>query len=151
MRLYLMRHAEAADFAADGGDEQRALTAHGESQARAIAAALVAAGERPELILASPLLRTRQTGALVAELVGGRVETWDQLLPGAVPDATLAALPGRAGAAASVMLVGHQPDMGALLARAIGHRAVWPFKKGAVALVEDGMLVWWLTPKLAGA
>ncbi len=150
MRIYLMRHAEAADATASGHDEPRPLTARGERQAREIGAALAAAGDRPELILASPLVRTRQTGQLVAGLVGARLETWDLLSPGADPERVLAALHDRAGAADTVMLVGHQPDMGALLAHAIGHPHAWPFKKGAVAKVEGGTLAWWRTPKLAG-
>ena len=58
MRLYLVRHAEAAP---GEPDELRALTPHGREQARELGALLAADSVRPQIVLTSPLLRARET------------------------------------------------------------------------------------------
>ena len=51
-------------------DELRELTAEGVEQARALGARLAALPEPPRLVLTSPLLRARQTGAEIATETG---------------------------------------------------------------------------------
>ncbi|HBT97159.1 MAG TPA: hypothetical protein DEB25_05805 [Desulfobulbaceae bacterium] len=63
--LYLLRHGQAPWT--QGNDFNRALDATGERQAAAIGLRLARAAARPEMIVASPAERTRQTACIVAE------------------------------------------------------------------------------------
>ena len=101
MRVYLVRHAEAAP---GKPDELRRLTPSGQEQARALGEQLRAEGVTPDTILSSPLLRARET----ADALGfGRSEPDDRLAPGATADDVRAAVAGRGE---TVVVVGHQPD-----------------------------------------
>lgn len=73
MRLYFMRHAESEANALDvlGGRLDYALTAKGTSDAQAVAAGFLAA-HRIDAIIASPLLRARQTAEPFARATGLR-------------------------------------------------------------------------------
>ena len=102
MRLFLVRHAHS-----DPGDpdELRPLSARGRKEARALGKQLAAA--EPELVLASPLLRARETAAAVAKAAGAELRVDDRLAPGASAEDVLAAV---ADTTATVVAVGHQPD-----------------------------------------
>ena len=104
MRLFLVRHAHA-----DAGepDDLRPLSARGREQARELGERLAAA--RPDLVLASPLLRARETAAAIGKAVGAEVRVDERLAPGAAAEDLLAAL-GDAGTGGAVVTVGHQPD-----------------------------------------
>jgi phosphohistidine phosphatase SixA len=97
-----VRHAEAAP---GEPDELRPLTDAGRAAARALAARL--AQEDVELVLASPLLRARETAREIARTAQAPLEVDDRLAPGATPDGIRAAVDGRG---ATVVAVGHQPD-----------------------------------------
>jgi phosphohistidine phosphatase len=114
MRLYLVRHAEAAP---GEPDELRSLTPEGRRQAKLVAERLAAAGTRPAAVLSSPLLRARETAELLAEPFGLEAEPDDRLVPGATADAVRAAVAGRGEA---VVVVGHQPDCGRIAAELTG-------------------------------
>lgn len=72
-RYVVMRHAEAksnaGQFVSAEPDEENTLTEKGEEQARRAGARLAAAGTF-DLIVASPLARTKQTAEIVAAAVG---------------------------------------------------------------------------------
>ena len=102
MRLFVVRHAEAAP---GEPDELRPLTDAGRAAARALAARL--AEEDVELVLASPLLRARETAGEIARTAHAPLEVDDRLAPGATPDGIRAAVDGRGK---TVVAVGHQPD-----------------------------------------
>ena len=104
MRLFVVRHAEAAP---GEPDELRPLTDGGRAAARALAARL--AREDVELVLASPLLRARETAGEIARTARAPLEVDDRLAPGATPDGIRAAVDGRGE---TVVVVGHQPDCG---------------------------------------
>jgi phosphohistidine phosphatase len=128
MALILWRHAEAEDGAPD---EARALTVKGIKQAQRMAAWLKRRVRGPVTIMASPALRARQT----AQAYGDDVETRDDLGMGASAARILKAAqwPDADG---TVIVVGHQPALGAAAALAVtGKAAPWPIRKGAV---------WWL-------
>ena len=65
MRLFLVRHAEAAP---GEPDELRPLTDAGRTVARALGERLRT--ERPEAVLSSPLLRARETAEAIARAAG---------------------------------------------------------------------------------
>ena len=108
MHVYVVRHAEAAP---GEPDELRRLTPNGRGQARKLRAEL---GTSFDAVLSSPLLRARET----AELVSGRVpEPDERLAPGATADDLRAAVAGRGE---RVLVVGHEPDCGRVVAALTG-------------------------------
>jgi phosphohistidine phosphatase len=102
VRLYLIRHAEAER---GEPDELRRLTHEGREAARRLGEEL--SGEGIGLVLASPLLRARETAELIAKAFGASVEVDERLAPGAALTEVRAAVAGRGDA---VAVVGHQPD-----------------------------------------
>jgi phosphohistidine phosphatase len=128
MDLILWRHAEAEPGEPDLG---RRLTEKGARQAARMAAWL-----RPHLpeasrVIASPADRAQETAAAL----GRKFRTVDELAPGASVSALLAAA-GWPDSREPVLVVGHQPTLGAVAAFLLsGEEAYWSMKKGAV---------WWL-------
>jgi phosphohistidine phosphatase SixA len=106
MRLYLVRHAEAAP---GDPDELRPLTSEGREQARALGARLRNEDASPSVVLTSPLLRARETGAELAKALDVETEPEERLAPGASVHDVRAAVEGRGD---QVVVVGHQPDCG---------------------------------------
>ena len=117
MLLYILRHANADTEAAT--DEARELSEKGREQARTVAQFCTRQGIRPHVIFSSPLVRAQQTAKPVAKELGMEVSTAPWLACGATPEGILGQLSALKGAA-SVMLVGHQPDFGELIAHLIG-------------------------------
>jgi phosphohistidine phosphatase SixA len=101
-RLYLVRHAHS-----DPGDPDslRPLSARGREQARELGELLGAV--EPDAVLASPLLRARETAAAIAKAAGVDLRVDDRLAPGATTEDVLAAVEG---AGATIVVVCHQPD-----------------------------------------
>jgi phosphohistidine phosphatase len=126
VRLYIVRHAEAAP---GSPDELRSLTPHGHEQARALGKRLRDEGVRPDAILTSPLLRARETAK---ELGLGDSEPSEHLAPGATADDVRAAIAGRGE---TVVVVGHQPDCGRIAAALSGGPEP-PFPAAGVAVVD---------------
>ena len=114
MRLFLVRHAEAAPGEPDA---LRELTPAGHDQARALGMELAANGIRPAVILTSPLVRARQTAEAVGRAVGVPVEIDERLGPGATVAGVEEAVDGRGE---TVLAIGHQPDCGRIAAELTG-------------------------------
>lgn len=134
--LFVVRHAPAED-SSPRGDAGRALTAEGRAEMALAAAGLARLVDPLELIVASPLVRARQTADLLAERFP-RAEraTLDALAPGLDRDALAAfvdAAPQR-----RIALVGHEPDLSALVGWLIGGGARVRMRKGAVAALALG-------------
>lgn len=110
MRLYLVRHAEAEP---GEPDELRRLTPDGKQQARALGEQLRSERLKPDAILTSPLLRARETGDELAMALGTNPEADERLAPGATVDGLRAAIAGRGE---NVVAIGHQPDLGQIVA-----------------------------------
>lgn len=111
MKLWVLRHGEAEPHA--NSDAERRLTAHGREQVLRSAAVLL--GQAPQVILASPYVRAQQTAALVHEALGFStpVHTVPWLTPDSEPQQVIAEL-GALGLE-QVLLVSHQPLVGALI------------------------------------
>jgi phosphohistidine phosphatase len=125
MELILWRHAEADDGVPD---HARELTARGRKQAEKIAAFLREHLPSDARILVSPAARTRQTAAAYSE----HFTLAPTIAPGAPPQAVLHAArwPGAGG---TVLVVGHQPTLGAVAAHLLGSaESSLSIKKGAL-------------------
>jgi phosphohistidine phosphatase len=114
MRLYLVRHAEAAP---GDPDELRPLTQDGHRQARELAKRMLSEDAAPAVILTSPLLRARETGGELARAFDIDSIPDERLAPGASVDDVRAAVEGRGQ---QVVVVGHQPDCGQIAAALTG-------------------------------
>jgi phosphohistidine phosphatase len=132
MDLILWRHAQAEDGVEGGDDMQRALTAKGRDQARRMADWLDRQLPGSTRILCSPALRCQQT----ARALQRKYSLCDELAPAtATPEGLLAAA-GWPRSASTVLLVGHQPTLGQVIAQLIGPCPTpFPVRKGAL---------WWL-------
>lgn len=131
MDLILWRHAEAEDGA---NDLARALTGKGAKQAVRMAEWLDARLPKDARILVSPAVRAQQTAAPLARAT----ETIDQIAPGA-PAADVLKAAGWPRGSGTVVVVGHQPTLGAAAALALtGKGAQWRMKKGGV---------WWISAR----
>jgi phosphohistidine phosphatase len=160
--LLLLRHAKS-DWDADSGDDHdRPLARRGLRAARRVGAALTALGRAPDAVLTSSALRARRTAELAAEAGGWRapVEV-DGALYLSPPAAVLERVRQRQDAAASLLVVGHEPTWSGLVEELTGARVRLP--TAAVARIDldigswgeirpgGGTLIWLLTPKVLQA
>ena len=126
MRLFLVRHAEAAP---GEPDDLRRLTSSGRDIARALGERL--SGEHPDAVVTSPLLRTRETGELIARASHLDAQADERLAPGATADALREAVKSRGD---TVVAVGHQPDCSEIVLEVTGREI--SFAPGDVAELE---------------
>jgi phosphohistidine phosphatase len=129
MRLFLVRHAEAAP---GEPDELRALTPAGRAQARELGSRLASDGVRPAIVLTSPLLRARETGSELARATGAPAQPDERLKPGASAGDVRAAVAGRG---LDVVVVGHQPDCGRIAADLTGGEEP-PFPAAGMVVIQ---------------
>jgi phosphohistidine phosphatase len=160
MFLYFLRHASAGQSLISAKkDEKRGLDKDGIEQCGYIGRALAALGVQVEIIVSSPLKRATQTAALVGNEMGheGKLVMENALRPQA-NFADFQKMLEKYSRLESVMVVGHNPNLGEFLGRVIcegGCEAVVELKKGAVAKVEmrrnSGSLSWCITPRILRA
>ena len=131
MDLIVWRHAEAEDGVPD---LERKLTAKGRKQAERVAQWLLQRLPARFAVVASPAARAQQT----AEALGVPVKTDKTLAPGATPAAIIEACGWPDGKGAAV-IVGHQPDLGRVLAELLGARGGFSIKKGGL---------WWISNRV---
>lgn len=162
MDLYLIRHADALPLGEGDAhdDEERPLSAAGDAQCSSLAAALQRAGVTLDRVVASPLLRARQTAE-------GLLKHWtvEEPTPAPTLDVCGALAPGGKPRKlaryllklndSSVALVGHMPDLAGTAAWLIGSKkAQLELAKAGVAAIECeklpgkgcGILRWLVTP-----
>lgn len=138
MDLILWRHAQAelhpdllAGVPGDAADLARRLTPRGEKQASRMATWLDRQLPSGALILSSPAVRAEQT----ASALGRKFKRQDRLAPDCSPAALLEVAQWPQNKQA-VVLVGHQPALGQVVASLLGlTEAECAIKKGAL---------WWL-------
>jgi phosphohistidine phosphatase len=115
MELYLVRHGIAQEWHPDIKDEERELTAQGREKTQKVAKRLYDLGLQFELILTSPLVRSRQTAEILRSCgLSSQVEELSCLAPEGDIQNWLSWLEQRQMplAHAPLALVGHQPDLG---------------------------------------
>ena len=129
MDLILWRHAEAEDGL---DDLARELTEKGRKQAEKSAAFLRKHLPADTRILVSPAIRTRQTAAALTDKF--------TLVPGIAPGASVHAVLQAAhwpNAGGTVLVVGHQPTLGAVAANMLGSA------QGSLRIKKSAL--WWLS------
>ena len=156
--LYLIRHGVAAERGDSYPDDtKRPLTNEGVQKLRKEAKALVALDIVFDVILTSPLLRTRQTAEIVAAAFRNAppIVNMPSLAPGSPHTAIVEEL-SKQHRRHRIALVGHEPGIGELAGRLSGVRRPLEFKKGAICRIDvaalpptgPGQLRWFLTPRI---
>lgn len=159
MQLWLVRHAIAVERIPNGlEDVDRPLTPKGRRQFKSLARTLATCGDKPDLIITSPLVRAVQTAEILRKACGLRkkqLQIEEFVSPGMDARKLIRHLrsldqPG------TVAVVGHEPDMsvcakqllsGGSLVFGKGHIACIEYEDGAT--MKSGKLAWFLGPKLA--
>ena len=135
MDLIFWRHAEAFEAMEGQDDMSRALTPKGEKQSKRMAAWLDRQLPEGVRVLVSPAVRTEQT----ARALNRKYKLCSQLAPEAEVDQVLLAA-GWPEAKMPVLIVGHQPTLGRIIAALLGlSEQECAVRKGAV---------WWLRSRL---
>ncbi|HEY5899020.1 MAG TPA: histidine phosphatase family protein [Burkholderiales bacterium] len=131
MDLILWRHADAED---GSPDLARKLTKKGHKQAARVAQWLLERLPKDFELIASPAVRAQET----AEALGARIRTVERLAPGASVEAIVKAA-GWPAAGGTVIVVGHQPDLGRALAYLVsGQASEWRLPKAGAWWLESG-------------
>ncbi|MGB6222483.1 phosphohistidine phosphatase SixA [Haloferula sp.] len=150
MKLYFLRHADAATQAAN--DDDRAISKKGIKQCKRVAKFCRSQGIEPEVILVSPLLRAQQTAKPVAAALKVPLETVPWLVYETETEEVLKQLAARSDNS-SVMIVGHQPDFGLLAEALLGsEEGTIRVRKGSLILLNvsefrrGGALLEWSIP-----
>lgn len=159
MRVILFRHGPAGTRNASRwpDDADRPLTPAGESKSHRAAAGLRNIEKNVDRIMTSPLKRAERTARIVGEELGvDCVETHEALAPGGGHAKVIEAVNGHPHGE-TIVLVGHEPDLGRLAAHLLfKDGSALPLKKaGACSIRFDGaaragsgMLEWLLPPRL---
>jgi len=158
MIVYIVRHAVAVARGTVGyPNDDRPLTEDGKDKMSKAAKGIANLVEDVDLILTSTLSRAHDTADIVARALGieERVELCKELTPGSSLKNLLSYL-ARYKELSSIMVVGHQPDLGYLASALLGSSdSIIEFKKGATCAIEisglplkgNGTLLWHLQPK----
>lgn len=156
MILFVLRHAEAVEGSDALQDEWRYLTERGRATAERMSASISKIGPKPRLTVTSPLTRTVQTAEIAAKKACRRnvVVASRLLLPEADISELVSYIKGCSNAG-RVMLVGHEPQLGSLVATLLGCAdKPLPLKKGACVALEfdpkkedkPARFLWYLIP-----
>ena len=136
--LVLVRHAKAAPADALHPDDARPLSVEGREQAGRTGEALRGLICGDVQIACSPKPRARETAEIIGAALGSAAlpQPREFLSGGHDPDEILGAL--ETHDANALILVGHEPDMGRLLARLLdpAGRASIPFSSAGYAIVQ---------------
>jgi phosphohistidine phosphatase len=163
LSLYLLRHGKAESAVpVGGGDHERVLRRRGRKSAQIIGRFLARLGEAPECILSSTAVRARETAEIARE-AGGWSAPIDErrAIYAATTEALVREVGSCAGAPERLLLVGHQPGLGLLIAELTGSEPDFP--TAALARIDleledwsalrphSGRLAWLVTPETIAA
>lgn len=142
-QLVLVRHGTAADAGPGQRDAERALTGKGRQRSEAVARDLVAIVDSAERVISSELVRAVQTADIIATHMGPDERVvFPGLAPEGDPHGVYAWLQGHAPVSTTV-LVGHEPQMNALLGLGLTGALCGParFDKAGLAILSfrDGL------------
>ncbi len=158
MVVYILRHAIAVEReTASYPNDDRPLTEEGKEKMSKAARGIAKLVDDIDVILTSPLVRAHDTAKIVARALDAeqKLELCKELAPGSSLKNLLSSLSKYKGLK-SIMVVGHQPDLGYLASALLGsNESIVEFKKGAFCAIEvstlspkgKGTLLWHLQPK----
>ena len=142
MRLILLRHAKAEKAEPGEEDRQRRLNERGRDDARTIGAYLARHQLIPDLILASPALRTRETAErIVRELPSAPPATYEARLYNAGAQMLVSVMRETKSAVGTLLVVGHNPGLHELARLLIASGDVEARELLAEALPTAGLVV----------
>ncbi len=137
--LILWRHAEAEMQSVTGEDAERALTKHGRKDAARMAAWLDQHLPKNTEIISSPARRCIETVAALQQLNTPKLRREVKVAAFLSADSYVHAIAKQVcndDVSKTILIVGHQPNLGLLISQLIGMQAgACSVKKGAV---------WWL-------
>lgn len=149
MKLYLLRHGKADWPNWNEKDDLRPLTENGKADLERAATFFKNIRVMPDVIFSSPLPRAQQTAAIVHEQIGGELKVAEELSPGfALPQLRVLCK----DETHNVMLVGHEPDLSAIIRQLCGAHV--KMGKATLALLDfnesgQGRLIWLLPTKIS--
>ena len=155
MHLYFLRHGKAEEYSTSKSDRERHLIQRGRDDAALLADRLKILRVSFTAIFTSPYPRAAETAVIVAEALhlSSRLIESEELASGRFGMGSLQALTSKHGANASLLFVGHEPDLSEAIERLTG--GVCEMKTACLAYVEAdraepgrGVLQWLLPPKL---
>jgi len=137
VELLLVRHGVAEPAARGTSDRERALTDEGRAKMKRIARALVRIVGSAEVLWTSPLVRAKETAALIAEEFELGPKETSALVLDASPQELFELLGGSSGRA---IAVGHEPHLSTFIAAALGvsDGSRFALKKGGCCLLQFG-------------
>lgn len=155
MKVFIMRHGEAAHFA--DSDAERELTKRGCSESIAVARACVEQGYNEfDAVLVSPYVRAQQTWDAISEELTAKngIETCDDITPYGNAEDVFEYVNAlvQTRNLESVLLVSHLPLVGYLTAQFVSDMMPPMFPTSGLACVEfepesrKGELVWHMHP-----
>ncbi|MEB0261503.1 MULTISPECIES: histidine phosphatase family protein [unclassified Mucilaginibacter] len=138
-KLLLIRHAKATH---ESGfvDFERPLTDKGFRQAELIAARLQANSIQPQILVASPALRTLSTANVFSQVLGLQQAITDKAIYDASESALLKVIDGLPQDKDFIALVGHNPGISQVLYYLSG--AIREVPPCSVALIEFELDTW---------
>lgn len=132
MKLIVMRHGEAGWHTLD---RERELTEHGRISVGEVARQIAESPWRPELIWVSPLVRARQTAAIVSEILNCPVEEKLFITPDDDPGECLNQLLDSEWH--NLMIISHMPLVGSLSTLLVdGHRRGIPYMTSQAVVLD---------------
>jgi phosphohistidine phosphatase len=159
MEIYILRHGEAEMRESGRADSDRKLTAAGKRDLKAVLKVARKLGVAPQVIFTSPLRRAQETAAVASQALGSKhvVET-KSLVPDASPELVWKEI-GAQHKVDSILIAGHSPHLGSLMALLLEAAVMVDLKKGALVRITTqsrlgpprGVLKWMITPKMAKA
>lgn len=141
LQLQLLRHGKS-DWDADyGADHERPLATRGRKAALAMGRFVTAAGLIPEAAVSSTAVRAKTTLELAVEGGGWEIPTWsERQFYGTGPDTIMREVSSLSSDYGSVMIVGHQPTWGGLVALLTGAHV--DFTTASLAVVAFDTTNW---------
>jgi phosphohistidine phosphatase len=144
-RLILMRHAKSSWADPSQRDLDRPLNKRGRRSAGLIGGWMKRKGYRPDRALVSSARRSQETWSGIVAEAGSAETSYVPELYHASPDTMLAVLT-HAGDAGCVLMLGHQPGIGAAATRLLANPPPDPdfakYPTGATAVIDFDVADW---------
>lgn len=144
--LILWRHAEAEELSVSGDDADRVLTKRGRKDAANMAQWLQQHLLETCEILSSPARRCLETAEALQHVSGRKKQYTVNIAPFLATDGSVAVMAAKllnADSSQTIVIVGHQPQLGQFIAEILGMKDnACVIKKGAV---------WWLRQRIVAS